>query len=68
MSDFPKASKGTRILRGKKVFRNGKVYLEFSNRQGNAVLSTMSGNDIMAVIPAGSGPLKAGTVLKGYLT
>ncbi len=67
LSDFPKASRGTRILRGKKVYREGKVCIDISPRQGNAVLSTVSGNDILAVIPAGSGPLRAGAVLKGYV-
>ena len=67
LADFPKASRGMRILRGRKVYRDGKVYFDFSPRQGNAVLSTVSGNDMLAVIPAGSGPLRSGTVLKGYL-
>ncbi len=67
LSDFPKASRGTRILRGKQVNREGRVFLEISTRQGNSVLSTMTGSDLLAVIPAGSGPLKAGAVLTGYI-
>ena len=29
LADFPKASRGMRILRGRKVYRDGKVYFDF---------------------------------------
>ena len=35
--------------------------------QGNVVLSSVVGCDMMAVVPAGSGPLPAGTRLEGFL-
>ena len=36
-------------------------------RQGNVVLSGTIGCDVFAVVPGGSGPLPAGTKLKGFL-
>ena len=35
--------------------------------QGNVILSSTIGCDVMAVVPAGSGPLEAGTKLKGFM-
>ena len=67
LTGFPKSSKGTRVLRGRLVFKEGKACLSSSERQGNSVLSTAIGTDLFAVIPAGSGPLEAGSVLRGYL-
>ncbi len=66
-NDFPKASKGTRMIRGRLVLEDDKVTIANSKEQGNVVISSMIGNTAMAVVPAGSGPLKAGTVLKGFL-
>ena len=34
--------------------------------QGNVVLSSSIGCDVMAVVPAGSGPLEAGTQLLAF--
>ena len=67
LTGFSKRSKGTRVLRGRLIYREGKACLSSSDRQGNSVLSTAIGTDLMAVIPAGSGPLEAGSVLRGYL-
>lgn len=66
LGGFEKSSKGTRILRGKAVYRDGRVCMESSSKQGNSVLSTVSGSDLLAVIPAGSGAIEPGTILKGY--
>ena len=41
--------------------------MALSREQGNAVLSSAVGCDAMAVVPAGSGPLEAGTKLKGFM-
>lgn len=67
LTGFSKRSKGTRVLRGRLIYREGKACLSSSERQGNSVLSTAIGTDLFAVIPAGSGPLEAGSVLRGYL-
>ena len=64
---FEKKSPKTRLLRGKLELKDGTVRMSFPEDQGNAVLSSTIGCNIMAVVPAGSGPLDAGTVLEGFL-
>jgi molybdopterin molybdotransferase len=64
---FPKPSWGTRILRGRLDLRDGTARFCLSGEQGNAVLSSAIGCDALAIVPAGSGPLEAGTKLKGFL-
>ncbi len=63
---FGKKSPKTRFLRGKMVLEEGRVYMDLSAEQGNVVLSSAIGCDVMALIPAGSGPVPAGTVLEGF--
>ncbi len=64
---FAKKSPVTRFLRGRLNLAGGGVYMEFPSNQGNSVLSSSVGCNAMAVIPAGSGPIEAGTILKGFL-
>ena len=66
MNRFPKKSGATRVLRGKLVFTEGKACLAIDEKQGNRVLSSAIGTDLLAVIPAGSGPMEAGAVLRGF--
>ena len=66
MNRFPKKSGATRVLRGKLVFTEGKACLAIDEKQGNSVLSSAIGTDLLAVIPAGSGPMEAGAVLRGF--
>ena len=66
-SDFPKKTKATRLLRGTLDLANGSVLLHLPESQGNAVISSAIGCDAIAVVPAGSGALKKGTVLKGFI-
>lgn len=66
-SDFPKKSPATRLLRGTLDLSDGTVGMRLSADQGNVVISSAIGCDVMAIVPAGSGPLAAGTRLKGYL-
>lgn len=66
-SDFSKKSPVTRLLRGTLDFTDGTVRFFPRKDQGNVVLSSAVGCDAVAVIPAGSGPVPAGTILKGYL-
>lgn len=64
---FKKSAPKTRFLRGKLEFDGGGITISCPREQGNGSLSSMIGCDAMAVIPAGSGPVDEGCVLKGYL-
>lgn len=67
LEGFRKKSPVTRLLRGRLALAGGEVCMELPPNQGNGVLSSAMGCDVMAVVPAGSGPLEAGTKLKGFL-
>lgn len=64
---FARKSPSTRLLRGRLEFAEGGVYLNAPGDQGNIVLSSAIGCDAVAIIPAGSGPVAEGTMLKGFL-
>lgn len=66
-ADFKKRSISTRMLRGTLDLSDGTVRMRIPKDQGNVVLSSTIGCDVMAVVPAGSGPVAAGTKLKGFL-
>lgn len=66
-NEFRKKSPGTRFLRGTLELSDGTVSMKLPEDQGNVVLSSTIGCDVMAIVPAGSGPLAAGTKLKGFL-
>lgn len=63
---FPKASPVTRLLWGRLELSGGRAELRLSPRQGNAMLWGTVGCDTIAEVPAGSGPLAAGTILRGW--
>lgn len=63
---FSKSSKSTRLLRGKMEVREGQIGICISKDQGNVVMSSAIGCDMIAIVPAGSGPVLAGTKLKGF--
>lgn len=65
--DFGKKSKGLRVLRGKLDLSGGEPTLIIPSGQGNVVISSAIGADCMAFVPAGSGPLPAGTKLRAFL-
>ncbi len=67
LQDFPKASQKDRLLRGRLVLKNGIVGILPAAGQGNVILSSSIGNNVIAVIPGGSQPVPAGTKLKGFL-
>lgn len=67
INGFKKRSPVTRILRGVLDISDGTVGMLVPKEQGNAVLSSTIGCNVMAVIPAGSGPVPAGAELKGFL-
>ena len=58
---------GDRVLRGRLDLTDGTARLRLTGGQSNGVLSSAIGCDALAVIPAGSGPIAPGTLLKGYL-
>ena len=64
---FRKKSPATRFLRGQLELKDGQVRMVLPEDQGNVVLSSTIGCNVMAVVPAGSGPVEPGTVLKGFL-
>ncbi|NLL51481.1 MAG: molybdopterin molybdotransferase MoeA [Peptococcaceae bacterium] len=66
-TNFPKASPRRRFLRGKLVIENGTAFMEITGGQGNGVLSSMEGCNLLAEVPANSGPLQAGQKLTAYL-
>lgn len=66
-NDFRKKSPKPRFLRGTLELKDGTVRMAFPSDQGNVVLSSAIGCNVMAVVPAGSGPISAGTELKGFL-
>lgn len=64
---FGKKSPKTRFLRGKLELKDGAAAIALPKDQGNVVLSSTIGCNVMVVVPAGSGPVRPGTVLKGFL-
>lgn len=66
-AEFRKKSPKTRLLRGYLDLRDGTVRFVQPAEQGNAVVSSLIGCEALAVVPAGSGALPEGMVLKGFL-
>ena len=64
---FAKKSPSTRFLRGSVAFTGGRVMFHAAPGQGNAVLSSAIGCNAFCLIPAGSGPVRPGDVLSGFL-
>ena len=64
---FGKASKGTRYLFGKLDLSDGTVRMDLASAQGNVIISSSIGCNVMAVVPAGSGPLEPGTKIKAFI-
>ena len=65
---FKKKSPTTRLLRGTLDLSGGTVGVMLPGDQGNVVISSAIGCNVMAIVPAGTGPLEAGTTLEGFLT
>ena len=64
---FNKRSPKTRIIRGVLEIIEGRAVINVPPEQGNGVLQTMTGCNVMAVVPAGSDKLPEGTRLKGFI-
>lgn len=67
INGFHKKSPATRFLRGTLDLSDGTVRMNVPREQGNAVLSSTIGCDVIAIIPAGSDAIGEGTELKGFL-
>lgn len=65
--DFRKKSPKTRLIRGILDLSDGTARMHVSKGQGNGVLHSLIGCDLLAEIPAGSPRLPAGTRLTAYL-
>ena len=63
---FKKASPQRRLLRGRLLIEEGKAYFLPNDGQGNGVVSSLLGCDLLAEIPAGTPPLEDGALLKAY--
>ncbi|MDR1045451.1 MAG: molybdopterin molybdotransferase MoeA [Candidatus Adiutrix sp.] len=64
---FHKKSPNPRLICGHLDLESGQVLMRAAMVQGNAILRTLIGCDVMALIPAGSPPLPAGAVLDAFL-
>ena len=64
--DFTKPSPETRMLRGKLDISTGEALMRFSG-QGNVMIHAIIGSDVVAIIPAGTKRVEAGTKLKAFL-
>ncbi len=64
--DFSKKSPSVRFLRGRLELKDGAAAFLPSAGQGNVMLAGAIGCDAFAVIPAGSGPMKAGDRVTGF--
>ena len=65
--EFGKKSPKTRLIRGTLELEDGRAKMRVSRGQGNGVLHSLIGCDLLAEIPAGSPRLPAGTRLQAYL-
>ncbi len=66
-SEFTKTSKNDRVVRGTLVIEDGVAKIRMPKGQGNVMISSTIGSDLVAVIPGGSGPLQKGAKIKGNL-
>lgn len=64
---FKKKSPGTRLLRGTLDLSTGEACMNLPKEQGNVMLNSIIGCNLMAIVPAGTGPIEPGTKLKGFL-
>lgn len=65
--DFGKSAGCERLLRGRMSIENGVICMRPSSEQGNAVISSMAGANLMVIIPAGHGPVHAGEIFDGFM-
>ena len=61
-----KESTRLRLLRGRLVIGAGEAWLTRLDKQGPGDLSSLLDCDLLGEIPAGSGPVEAGTLIRAY--
>ena len=61
---YDKASKMPRVLRGRLLFREGRVFFSHYEGDGGGVLSSMFGCEALGLIPADSPPVPAGEMIE----
>ena len=66
-NDFGKSGKATRAVRGTLVIEDGVAKIRVPKGQGNVMISSTIGSNLVALIPGGSGPLQKGAKIKGFL-
>lgn len=66
LAPFKKPSPTRRFVRGRLVIRDGAACFEQTGGQGNGVLSSLIGCDLLGEIPAGSPALPAGSRISAY--
>lgn len=64
---FRKASPQRRFLRGKLILEHGQIAVDLTGSQGNGILSSMVGCNVLVEVPAGSPALMGGERLVAYL-
>ena len=63
---FKKKSPQQRLIRGQLSVENGVAYFVPRDGQGNGVISSLIGCDVLAEVPAGSPPIQAGECVRAY--
>ena len=66
-NDFRKTSDRLRLVRGKRVFRDGKVWFRAASADRNSRLSPLVGCDVIVEIPPNAEPPKKGDLVHGFL-
>lgn len=63
LEDFSRPNPNRRFVRGRMIIKNGEAFFEAGNKQGNSMVSSMSGCELLAEIPAGMTHVDAGEIL-----
>ncbi|MBQ9661916.1 MAG: molybdopterin molybdotransferase MoeA [Oscillospiraceae bacterium] len=64
LNDMPKFSTAVRMLRGHPTIRDGITYFEENPGRGNGHIASFEQCSMIGIVPAGSGNLPAGTVIR----
>ena len=63
---YGKPSPKQRFVRGRMLVEDGVAYFVENDKQGNGVVSSFIGCDVLAEIPAGSDPVEKGEKITAY--
>ena len=67
VDNYPKSSPQRRFLRARLLRKDGKDFVKLTGAQTNGVLMSMVDYNVLVDIPAGSGPVKFGQEISGFL-